>query len=167
MTAIRALLLGISLAAGVTAQAQYQWIDKQGRRVFSDSPPPTDLPTRNVLAWPRGAATGGAREAFNPAPAPSAMASAASATTPGVDQALQARKQQTEAEAAARKKADDDRLAAARADNCKRAMNAKAMLGSGQRMVQMNDKGEREVMTDEQRSAEQARVGKIIATDCR
>ena len=161
----RALLFGSVLAVCTTAFAQYQWVDKDGRKVFSDRPPPNEVPAKNVLSQPRGASAGIVRAA--PASAADAAATPASAPTPGVDKGLEEKKKQAEAEEAAKKKADDDRLAAARADNCKRAMNAKSMLDSGQRVARMNDKGEREVMSDEQRTAEQQRVAKIISSDCK
>ena len=164
----RALLFGMTLAASLTAFAQYSWTDKDGRRVFSDRPPPNDVPQKNVIAQPRGSNAGVVRAApAADAPAPAAAASAASAASPGVDKALEEKRKQAEAEEAAKKKADEQRLAAGRADNCKRAMNSKAMLDSGQRVARMNDKGEREVINDEQRAAESKRVEQIIAQDCK
>ena len=55
MKVAHALLLGLTLTAAIAAQAQYQWVDKDGRRVFSDRPPPADIPAKNVLTQPRGA----------------------------------------------------------------------------------------------------------------
>lgn len=169
MKVAHALLLGLTLTAAIAAQAQYQWVDKDGRRVFSDRPPPAEVPARNVLSQPRGASALAAR----PAPAPDAAsegpapASAASRAQPaGVDKALEERKKQADAAEAARKKAEENKLAAARADNCKRAQNAKAGLDSGVRVARTNDKGEREILDDAQRSAELQRVQQIIASDC-
>ncbi len=175
MKIFRALLLAPMLLASMTALAQYSWIDKDGRRVFSDRAPPADVLPKNVLSQPRGASTGAARTA-PAAPAAAAAAGAeAAASSPqaaasapaGVDKALEDRKKQAEADEATKQKADAQRLAAARADNCKRAMNSKATLESGMRVARMNDKGEREVMDDAQRSAELARTRKIIASDCK
>ncbi|MFT3776868.1 MAG: DUF4124 domain-containing protein [Ottowia sp.] len=163
----RALLLGLALAASSAAFAQYSWIDKDGRKVFSDRPPPAEVPQKNVLSQPRGGASV-VRAA--PAVAPEAPASppvAAASAPAGVDKALEEKKKQAEAAEAAQKKADEQRLAAARADNCKRAMNAKATLDSGMRVARLNDKGEREVLDDTARAAEQQRVQKIIASDCK
>jgi hypothetical protein len=39
----------------VTALAQWQWIDKDGRKVYSDRSPPSDIPEKNILKMPRGA----------------------------------------------------------------------------------------------------------------
>lgn len=169
MTLHRPLLLAGLLLASLSAVAQYQWIDKDGRRVFSDRAPPADVPAKNILSQPRGSATKAAAPAAVEAAAPAASTAVAAAKppAPGVDKALEEKKKQAEAAEAAKKKAEQDRIAAARADNCKRAMNAKASLDSGLRMARLNDKGEREVLDDAQRAAEQQRVQQIIAQDCR
>ena len=68
---------------------------------------------------------------------------------------------------AAKKKAEEQKVAAARADNCKRARSAKADLDSGVRIARTNAKGEREVLDDAQRAAEQKRIAGIIQSDCK
>ncbi len=174
----RALLFGLTLAATLTAQAQYQWIDKDGRRVFSDRPPPADVPQKNVLSQPRmsnaplirstpTAPADAASEPAAAAPAPARPATAATDPAAGVDKELEEKKKQAEAAEAAKKKAEEERIAAARAENCKRAMNAKASLESGMRIARMNDKGEREILNDAQRAAELKRAEEIIAQSCR
>ena len=173
MKVAHALLLGLTLTAAIAAQAQYQWVDKDGRRVFSDRPPPADIPAKNVLTQPRGARAPQAAPVAGPtasASEPASAAAAAAAPRPpaaGVDKALEEKKKQNEAAEAARKKADEERAAASRAENCKRAMSAKATLESGMRMARVNDKGEREVLDDAQRAAELKRVHAIIASDCK
>ena len=170
MKVAHALLLGLTLTAAIAAQAQYQWVDKDGRRVFSDRPPPADIPDKNVLTQPRGARAPQAAPVAGPAASASEPASAATAARPpaaGVDKALEEKKKQNEAAEAARKKADEERATASRAENCKRAMSAKATLESGMRMARVNDKGEREVLDDAQRAAELKRVNAIIASDCK
>jgi hypothetical protein len=171
MKVAHALLLGLTLTAAIAAQAQYQWVDKDGRRVFSDRPPPADIPAKNVLTQPRGARAPQAAPVAGPAASASEPASAAAAAprppAAGVDKALEEKKKQNEAAEAARKKADEERAAASRAENCKRAMSAKATLESGMRMARVNDKGEREVLDDAQRAAELKRVHAIIASDCK
>jgi hypothetical protein len=156
----RALLIGIALFASATAFAQYQWTDKDGRKVFSDRPPPSDVPASKVIAQPRNDGPAPAAASDDAAPAQPA------ASAPGVDKALEEKKKQAEAAEAAKKKAEQDRIAAERAENCKRAMNAKATLDSGMRLRRMNDKGEPEVIDDAQRAAETARVNGIIAKSC-
>ncbi|MFX6884193.1 DUF4124 domain-containing protein, partial [Acinetobacter baumannii] len=52
------------------AAAQWQWIDKDGRKVFSDRPPPQEIPEKNILKQPGG--TRAARPAAAPVPADAA-----------------------------------------------------------------------------------------------
>ena len=113
MRPARALLFAIALATSLTATAQYQWIDKNGSRVYSDVAPPADIPAKNILKQPRGssataartespAATSAGATASGAAPTASAPAAAASgAATAGVDKALEEKKKQAEAAEAA------------------------------------------------------------------
>ena len=166
MKPARLFIVCALLAASVPALAQYQWIDKDGRSVFSDRAPPAEVPARNILAQPRGASVPVAAAATAPASA-TPQAAAASASATGTDKALEEKKKQAEAADAAKKKADEARLAAARADNCKRAQSAKTTLDSGMRMARVNDKGEREILDDQQRAAELQRTNQAIAENCK
>ena len=178
MKPARALLFAFAMAASLTATAQYQWIDKNGSRVYSDVAPPADIPAKNILKQPRGstatapraeaAAATNAAAATGAAPVASAAAAPASgAAAAGVDKALEEKKKQAEAAEAAKKKAEEQKQAQARADNCKRAREAKAGLDSGVRIARTNAKGEREVLDDAQRAAEAKRIDGIIQSDCK
>ena len=160
---VRTLLFGVALAASMAASAQYQWIDKDGRRVFSDRPPPTDVPAKNILAQPRGSHIA---DVAAPAQQASSAAQPHASAPSGVDKALEEKKKQAEDEAAAKKKAEQEKIAAQKADNCKRAMNNKATLESGVRVFNTNAKGEREFVDDKQRADEIKRLQEIIASDC-
>ena len=175
---LRLFLLALACTFSAAAFSQWQWIDKDGRRVFSDRPPPADVAPKNIVSQPRGSTAAVVRSApAAPANEPAAgeasvaakpAAPAASAAPgAGVDKALEEKKKQAEAAEAAKKKAEEQKIAAAKADNCKRAMNAKSSLDSGMRMARMNDKGERDVLDDAQRAAELKRVNAIIASDCK
>lgn len=151
----------------VVASAQWQWLDKDGRRVFSDRAPPAEVPEKSIVQRP------GKSTALPDAQAGVAEAAAATAKAPaigpklgGVDKALEEKKKQLEAAEAAKRKAEEDRIAAAKADNCQRARSAKAGLDSGVRLARVNAKGEREVMDDAARMAETKRVQAIIDADC-
>jgi hypothetical protein len=50
------LVLGLCCLAWAVAQAQWQWVDKDGRKVFSDRAPPPDIPARNILRQPGSSA---------------------------------------------------------------------------------------------------------------
>lgn len=170
MRVARLLLACCALAASFAVSAQYQWIDQDGSRVFSDRAPPAHVPESSILSRPRGSVA-------RAAPAPEAdadaepAANAAPAVVPApaaaVDTELEARKKQAEAAEAERERAEEARQAAARAENCSRARSAKASFESGQRMARMNDKGEREILNDAQRATELQRIEQIIASECR
>jgi hypothetical protein len=150
--------------------AQWQWVDKDGRKVFSDQSPPADVPARNIIKQPSGgkslpvAATQPGPAAATPQPA-SAAASAPKLS--GKDKELQEKKKLAEAAEAEKKKAQEEEIAKLRADNCERAKRSKASFDSGVRISRTNVKGEREFLDDAQRAAETKRLEKIIASDCK
>lgn len=166
----------LALAASLPAHAQYQWIDGSGRRVFSDQPPPPGTPQKNILKQPAArpaapapaadeAESSAADSTAAPAAAPQASTPQAAAST-AQDKALQEKLKKAEAEEAAKKKAEADRLAAQKAENCKRAISAKALLDSGQRIMQSDGKGGRSFMSPEQRAAETKRIEEVMRNDC-
>ena len=170
MKPIRLLLVAAAFALPAAAIAQWQWVDKNGQKVFSDQPPPADIPASSILKQPgraSGSATAGAAPAAPaPAAAPVAAAPPAAPKLPARDKALEEKKRQAEAADAEKKEQEKQQLAAMRADNCKRAKASKAMFDSGVRVARTNDKGEREIMDDAQRAAETKRLEGIIAKDC-
>ena len=170
MKSARALFFALAMATSLTAAAQYQWIDKNGSRVYSDVAPPADIPAKNILKQPRGSSLSAPVTEAPAQAAPAAAAASAPASGPataGVDKALEEKKKQAEAAEAAKKKAEEQKLAQARAENCKRAREGKATLDSGVRMARTNEKGEREVLDDTQRAAELKRINGIIQSDCK
>ena len=173
----RTLILVIAGGAfSATALAQWQWIDKDGRKVYSDRSPPGDIPEKNILKMPRGA-KGKSVEVTpvdDPAAAPTAAASAAATKTAanapkltGKDAQLEAKKKQAEAEEATKKKAEEEKLAKAKAENCDNAKRNMVTLQSGSRITAVNSKGEREAMDDTKRAAEVKRVQEAIDSSCK
>jgi hypothetical protein len=160
------------LCASVSTFAQWQWIDKDGRKVYSDRPPPTDVADKNILKRPAGMQSKpvvAEQEAPNSAsvtPSTSTKPSAPAAGA-GVDKELEAKKKALADAEAAKKKAEEEKIAKARADNCARAKQAKAALDSGIRMSQVNASGEREIMDEGARAAEGKRLQGIINSDCK
>jgi hypothetical protein len=170
MRLLRATLLGLACALPVLSFAQWQWIDKDGRKVFSDQSPPADVPAKNILRRPGSRAV--PAEAAEPAGAASATAQAAkpAGSAPklsGKEKELQDKKKQAQDADAAKKKALEEEVAKMKADNCVRAKRSKATFDSGVRVSRMNDKGEREYMDDAERAAETKRLEGIIASDCK
>lgn len=156
-------------ALPLAAQAQWQWVDAQGKKVFSDQPPPIEVPEKNVLRRPGGSATARAPQTTAEAPGATATpASPAAAAKPsGVDKELEEKTRKAEEAEKAKRTAEEQRVAKARADSCARARQGKATFDSGMRVARLNDKGEREVMDDQARAAEQKRLQGIIDSDCK
>lgn len=176
MNKLRLLILALACAAPVVATAQWQWLDKDGRKVFSDRAPPADVPPNRILKQPGTVSstpifsTPSAEGAEAPAPSGvAAAAPAASANAPkvsGKDAALEAKKKEMEAAEAKKKQEEQERLAAMRTESCKRAKASKAHYDSGVRIARTNEKGEREILDDAQRAVEVKRIEGIIAKDC-
>lgn len=170
------LLLLAGWAFALSAAAQWQWVGKDGRKVFSDRPPPSDIQDKDILKQPGGR---GRAKAPVAAPEPTeggapvaaaTAAPAAKANTPkisGKDAELETKKKKLEEEEAAKKKVDDEKVAKARADNCERTKKAMATIQSGARISTTNTKGEREIMDDNARAAENKRLQAIMDSDCK
>lgn len=152
----------VLLATGA-AQAQWQWIGADGRKVFSDTPPPASVPEKSILKRPGGrtapASGDGSEEA---AKATEAVAPKA----PTKDAQLEAKKKQVDEAEAAKRQQELERVAKARVENCERAKRAKATLDSGVRLATTNAKGEREILDEKARAAEGLRLDRIISSDC-
>lgn len=162
-------LAGCSFA--LTASAQWQWIDKDGRKVFSDRPPGAEIQEKNILKRPASSA----RLPVSEAVAASQPAAAASAPAPkssapklsGKDPQLEAKRKQAEEEEAAKRKAEEEKVAVARTENCERAKRGLATVQSGVRVSTTNAKGEREIMDDTARAAETKRLQDLISKECK
>jgi len=173
--ASRTLLLAVAgVSFALPAMAQWQWIDKDGRKVYSDRSPPADIQEKNILKRP-----GGARMAAVPvvnenteteAEAKAKAKTSTNANAPklsGKDPQLEARKKQADEEEVAKRKAEEDRVAAAKAENCERAKKGLANLQSGGRLSITNAKGEREVMDDAAKAVESKRLQGIADSACK
>ena len=171
MKLLRVISLGLAMLPAL-ACAQWQWIDKDGRTVFSDRSPPSDIPARNILKQPGGKAPPVPAEAQAPADvsasAGTPVAKTAVANVPkisGKDAALEEKKKAAELEEQTKKKAAEEKFAKDKAENCERVRKSLEMFASGQRIRTTNAKGEPEYMTDDQRAAETKRLQAITA-DC-
>ena len=176
------LLLAVACTWAMGATAQWQWTDKDGRKVFSDRPPPPDIPEKSILKQPGGnrparAAAPAAPSASDAAPAVAAVPkAAASAAGAGKDkeleekkaqaEAAEAAKKKAEAAEAAKKKAEDEKIAKAKAENCTRARAAKAAFDAGKPITQANAQGEKIFLDGPARAAEAKRIDEIVASDC-
>ncbi|MBL8378818.1 MAG: DUF4124 domain-containing protein [Burkholderiales bacterium] len=163
----------IALGASTHAGAQmYQWKDQNGRTVFSDSPPPPNIPPGNIIKAPKPAPRA-------PAPAPTPAASAdpakagaegaadapkAAAPKPPVDQAAEFRKRQAEQAEAQKKAAETAAENQRKNEQCAAYRSSLATLESGQRVRRTNDKGEPYFLEDNDRAREIERIRRDMAT---
>lgn len=174
MSPFRILLVAlIAASACPVADAQWKWRDGRGAVQYSDVPPPQGTPDKDILERPRGSSARIAPVAAAPASASAASATTGGPVPTGVDADLEAKRRKAEIEriekenkAAAARKADEERVAMVRADNCKRATSALKSLEDGVRLSRTNEKGEREVLDDKARAEETARMRQVISADC-
>jgi len=161
MHAIKFALFAAIACCTVPAIAQWQWIDGQGRKVFSDRAPPADIPAKNILRSP-----GGAKPAA-PVAVPEASAAAAKPSADkGVDKGLEEQKRKQQEQESAKAQADKLQKEKQRQDNCNRAKQARATLASGRMLSHVNANGERGFMDEATRDAETKRADAVIASDC-
>jgi hypothetical protein len=153
------------------AHAQWSWKDKDGRRVFSDQPPPPGISEKDILKRPPGVrAPAAASETIASAPSTGTSTTPTTNSAPkisGKDSELEKKKKEAEAQEAAKKKAELEKNQMAQRDNCERAKRAKASFDSGVRISRTNAKGEREIMDEATRASESKRLQEIIASDCK
>ena len=142
----RAVLLACVLAATPAAMAQlYKWVDKDGRTVYSDQPPPSQQSKQLNLG------TG------QPAAAPRSALD----RDKELEKTRQAAKQKSQATEQADLKAEIER------ENCRRASANLHSLSSDGRVAMYDEKGERVILDDEQIAAERAKAQKAIDEACK
>jgi hypothetical protein len=170
MKAAPIALLALACALPIAASAQWMYLDKDGRKVFSDKAPPPEIAPERILKGPKGSGVGAA--AMTPTAQPVSV-EATQATAPagglkplGKDKSLEDRKKQLAAAEADKRKADEEKVAAARADNCQRAREARTAYAGGQRISKMDSKGDRSFVDDAERASETKRLDQVIARDC-
>lgn len=164
-----AAMVGMVLAVSLCtpAAAQWQWVGKDKKTNFSDLPPPPGTPESDIIQRPPGAKL---RKAPPAAVAASDAAASSASALPAakvVEPELEAKLRKEEQEKAAKAKADADKLAAQKADNCSRAKSQLRVIDEGLRIARVNEKGEREVLDDTGRAEEASRNRAVIASDCK
>lgn len=170
MKQLQHILIVAACLMATTASAQWQWIDKDGRRVFSDRAPSIDVPEKNILKRPgvKGLAAEAGAVPEAAAAASPAQATSSAPRVSGVDKELADKKKQAEEAAKAKRKADEDNLLKEKVENCARAKQAKADYDSGMRIARTNPKtGEREILDDAARAAEVKRIQSVINSECK
>lgn len=171
-TAKSLIAIGL-LCISASSMAQWQWVDRSGRKVFSDQPPPADIPEKSILKRPgsnvRSLTVANDEEKASAAaqPASAARAPQANASEPGLSPAEKKKQQEEEAREAAKRKAEEEKIAKAKKENCDRAKSSLETLKAGVRIRTVNSKGEHTVLDDQARAAEEARIRKVMAESCK
>lgn len=170
MKMMHLLLMAALTGLCATASAQWQWIDKDGHKVFSDRAPPTEIPDKNILKRPGERApmvpASIASEGTDTPAAPAGLPMPVRAAS-GLDKELEAKKKQAQETEAAKRKAAEEEVTKAKIENCARAKQAKTSFESGVRILRTNAAGEREIMDETARAEELKRIQGTIAKDCR
>lgn len=181
-----AMLLSVALPAAAT---QWKWRDATGRVQYSDRPPPHGVADKDILARPSVSSTPGTVSApstpstVSTASAPSAASGAASSVASPAsgasaagrsassagrsDPVQEAKRREAERAEAAKQKAEVEKQAFVRAENCQRARAHLRTLEDGMRIARVNARGEREILDDKSRAAEIDRARAVIVSDCR
>ncbi len=166
------LIIALSLfCVSHSSFAQWQWLDKDGHKVFSDRAPPPDIADKSILKRPSAAAKAAAQN--EAAAEPSGVAPNLPASAPvrppvsGVDKELEAKKKQAADAELAKRKATEESNAKARIENCARAKQAKANIESGVRISRTNANGDREVLDDAARATELKHIQSIMESECK
>lgn len=156
-----------ALCTSPVAMAQYEWLDHNGRHVYSDQLPPADIPESSVLKAPRMSSPAPATASVPDPESSEVQADAGTATASADgDAELEQKKQELEAAEQARVAEQEREQQARRADNCERAQRSRQTLESGMRVARVSASGERVILDDAQRAAELQRANQIIASDC-
>lgn len=136
------------LGAGSLALAdggRWQWQDSQGRKVFSDLPPPASVPEPRILQRPGPEL-----------PAPSLPSRTDSAPASADSDQSQGKAPEPLYQ----------RNAAALRENCRRARATLATLASGLRLYRLDEKGAQVLMDDTMRAQETLRTRQAERDNC-
>jgi hypothetical protein len=140
----RLILAVIALAVVPMASATlYKYIDKNGKTVYSDTPPP-DADAKQLSAPPPPAGNGKSY----------------------VEKDKELEKGREKAREEAKKTADKDKVAAANKERCEQAKQNLQIYLDGGRIQKMNKDGERELMSDEEIEAERVKSQKLVNEAC-
>ena len=152
-----------------SAFGQWQWIDKDGRKVFSDRAPPPDILDKNIVKRPGGRVPAVTLPAdiVEDAALPPVSGSSAAGKPTGLDKELEAKKKQAQEAESAKRKAEEERVTKAKIESCVRAKQAKVTFDSGVRVARTNASGEREILNDAARADELRYIQSVILRDCK
>lgn len=152
------LVLGSALFAfNAAALGQYVWLDNNGRKQYSDMPPPTSIAPDRILKQP------GSKPYTPAAVQPDAGAKPASPALSLAEQDVEFRKRRIEREEKEKKAAEETRVAAENKKRCERLRDYRGALAGGERLVRRAKNGEREFLGDDARAGELRETDRMLA----
>lgn len=176
---IRAAIALLIVSAGFVSapsEAQWAWKDGNGRLVYSDRPPPSDIKPANIMRQPS------TQTLANPAPASGPIEDAAkpsdannsdtknappsNAPKTVAEREMEFRKRQQEKAEGDKKGAEEQTKNATKTAECDRARGYMRSLEDGVRITRTDAAGNREFLDDAARAAEADRTRKIIQSIC-
>ena len=176
---IRAAIVMVLVSAGFVStpsEAQWAWKDGNGRLVYSDRPPPSDIKPANIVRQP------GTQTLANPAPASGPLDDAAkpsdaknsdaksappsNAPKTIAEREMEFRKRQQERAESDKKVAEEQTKNATKTAECDRARGYMKSLEDGVRITRTDAAGNREFLDDAARAVETERTRKIIQSAC-
>lgn len=160
-TLTMAAALAVALVCSGTARAQWAWKDENGRLVFSDRQPPSNVKPENIVRQP--AQSSAVRKTVEAAPSEGATPGAARSVA---ERDMEFRKRQAERTEAERKQAEELANVARRNADCERARGYLRSLEDGARIMRTDPQGNREFLDDTQRATEIARAREAVARSC-
>lgn len=141
----RVIVAAVALAVIPLASAElYKYVDKNGKTVYSDQPPP-DADAKRIAAPPPPASGNGKSY---------------------VERDKENQKARDKAQQQAKKSAESDKVAQAKKERCEQARNNLQIYTDGGRIMKTNEKGERDYMSDAEIEAERAKTQKIVDEAC-
>ncbi|MGH6611689.1 MAG: DUF4124 domain-containing protein [Burkholderiaceae bacterium] len=156
--------------------AQWAWKDGNGRVVYSDRPPPSDIKPANIMRQPNTQALANPAPASGPLddaakPADGKSSDAKTAPAPNApktiaEREMEFRKRQQERAESEKKAAEEQTKSATKTAECERARGYMKSLEDGIRITRTDASGNREFLDDAQRAAEVERTRKIIQSAC-
>ena len=173
-------LLLATMAIASSVQAQYQWRDASGSMVFSDRPPPNGASVQIIKTPPAvskapapstaGTAPVGSTSsqvALAPATAKGPEAAASNPQKTAADRALAEKVKLAAQGDKAKEQAKLEQEAKDRVRQCEGLRENQRILDSGVPVGKLGKSGEREFMTDAERSTRAAETRKDLATHCK
>lgn len=152
------LLILLILASASTFAGLNKWVDADGKVHYSDQPPPANVESTTLRP------TSSAKDSASESGAAASSAPAAPKTI--AEREAELKKAQQAKKEAADMAAQEQAEADAKKASCASARKNLGLLQEGMRMMEIDDKGERFYLSDEQRQQRIIKAQQDIGTYC-